>query len=235
MNKKSTARERAQHRERQKRYRARVAWAQQFDKERLEKELIDPHEQKPFQDYETVEQMLHTARVFAFAFRQKGVQCPDIAADETIERFAYRVTRLWYSALLGKILHFVSLNTCEFNPDLGFTNHLPLESFDEDWQPMADSNVTVDITSLPPVAPAPAPLAAKMPKPPQHDCSSDRTACSDQSCLHFSWELYWERQREIERRHIEKSNELEWIAFQRKLLESETTLPSVSFRVSDDF
>jgi hypothetical protein len=208
---------------RQKRYRARKKWAADFDAERLEKLLIDPHEQKPFQDCQTPEQTLHTARVFAFAFRQKGVDCPDISADETIERFAYRVTRLWYSAPLGKILHFVSLKTFEFDADQGFTNALPLETFDSDWQPIPGSDITVDVASLAPIAPARAARAASPKKP---ECGGNGELCTDQTCLYFSWEIHWERQREIERKNIEKMNDLEYVKFQKELLE-QSRLPAV--------
>ena len=209
---------------RQKRYRARKKWAAEFDAERVQKQLIDVHEIAPFRDFTTADEMLATSRIFANAFRKKNIECPDIGEGETIAQFAFRVQRLWYSKPLGDIMHFVSLRTCEFDSDLGFRNDLPLETFDEDWQPPADSDRTVDIGALPAIQSASA--APVPPKKRKCDCDGNGDVCIDQSCLYFSWEIHWERQREIERKHIEKMNDLEYVKFQKELFEK-SRLPAV--------
>jgi hypothetical protein len=235
MKKKSTAREREQHRQRQHRYRCRVAWAKQFDDERRSKMLIDIYEYLPFQDYQTSEEMLTTCRRFAFAFRAKGVTCDDIQLDETIESFSRRVVKLWFSKPLGEIMHFLSLNTYEFDPDMGYRNDEAVETFAY-WEPASDSDHTVDVTSLAPIVPAPAQASrVQSAKKPVHDCHGSED-CDDPSCLYFSWANEFARRREIEIKNIQKLNDEEALKTQRASLElSRTALPCVSFRMSDDF
>jgi hypothetical protein len=221
MKKKSTARERELHRQRQQRYRSRVAWAKQFDEERRSKMLIDIYEYLPFQDYRTSEEMLTTCRRFAFAFRAKGIPCDDIQPNETVESFARRIVKLFFSKPLGDIMKFLSLKTYEFDDDMGYRNDQALETLAY-WEPAPDSDHTIDVTSLAPIALAPAARS----KQPNCDCGGNSEVCSNQSCLYFSWELHWERQREIERKNIEKLNQVEYLQFQKELLE-QSRLPVV--------
>jgi hypothetical protein len=126
-------------------------WESDFDFERLEKGggLIDVHEKSPFVDYETPEEQLHTCRMFAHAFRQKKVDCPDIQAGETIEAFCRRVIELWYSKP-GEKMFFVGLKTLCFDNDLGFRNAEPMD-FTTGWHilPSTDVTVDIDISTLP--------------------------------------------------------------------------------------
>jgi hypothetical protein len=123
-------------------------WTADFDLKRLQKNVIDPHEKRPFVDCVTPEEYLNTARIFAHAFRKINVACLDIEEGETIEKFVRRVCELWYSKPLGELMYFVSLNTFAFNTDLGFRRDEPA-TFEMPWYVAPDSDITVDVSTLP--------------------------------------------------------------------------------------
>jgi len=127
-----------------------VKWEVSFDLERLSKGggLIDIHEVAPFADCETLQEYLSTTRKFAYAFRAEGQDCKDIQPGETINGFMLRVQKLWYSAPLGTVMHFVRLDNCEFDDDLGFSRAIPVD-WSSDWTPTPGSLTAEEIAALP--------------------------------------------------------------------------------------
>jgi hypothetical protein len=130
-------------------------WQAEFDIERLSKGggLIDPCEKAPFIDCRTPEEHLHTARIFAFAFRHARTDCPDIQPDETIDRFIFRVHKLWYSKPKGQVMFFVGLRTLRFDDDMGMRREE--FDFDSEWEVLPGHDVTVDIAVLQPIGKEP--------------------------------------------------------------------------------
>ncbi len=129
-------------------------WQVEFDNERLSKGggLIDVCEVAPFIDCKTPDEHLHTSRLFAFAFRHAGTDCPDIQPDETIDCFCRRVHKLWYSKPKGSVLFFVGLRTLRFDDDMGMRQ---LDFDDTDWEVLPGHDVTVDVATLPPIGKEP--------------------------------------------------------------------------------
>jgi hypothetical protein len=132
---------------------ANVKWQTSFDSERLRKGsgLIEVGEVRPFVDCETLQEYLHTARMFAHAIRQTGTECPDVSVSETVNDFIFRVHKAWYaSAPLGQIFHFVRLDDAEFDDDLGFRRATPVDW--SRWKPLPGSEVNLtaeEIAALP--------------------------------------------------------------------------------------
>jgi hypothetical protein len=127
-------------------------WASGFDIERLSKEggLIEFFEIRPFIDCETVEEYLHSARLFARAFRAQDDDVPDIQPSETINDFIRRVHERWYSPAPGQMLFFVRLATAEFDDDCGFKRSEPWDY--SSWTPVPGSEVSLtaeEIAALP--------------------------------------------------------------------------------------
>jgi hypothetical protein len=129
-------------------------WRASFDIERLSKNggLVDVSEIAPFIDCTRPVEHLHTARIFAFAFRHDGVDCQDIQHDETIDRFCFRVHKLWYSKPKGSVLSFVGLKSLRFDDDMGMRQ----VDFDAtDWKILPGTDVTVDVAALKPIGKEP--------------------------------------------------------------------------------
>jgi hypothetical protein len=131
-----------------------VRWQVSFDMERLTKGggLIDPDEVAPFVDCKYLSEYLTVTRMFAYAFRTTDDRdCPDIQAEETINEFMLRVQKLWYSAPLKTVMHFVGLDNCEFDDDLGFQRDEPVD-WENGWTPGAVFNKALtsdEIAALP--------------------------------------------------------------------------------------
>lgn len=129
-----------------------VYWQTSFDRERLTKGsgLIDCDEIVPFVDCGDLSEYLTTTRMFAYAFRINDQDCEDIQIGEKIIDFIHRVQRLWYSVPLGEVMHFVRLDTCEFDDDAGFKRDVPVD-WDEWSVPLgSDVSLTADeIAALP--------------------------------------------------------------------------------------
>ncbi len=130
-----------------------VKWEVSFDLERLSKAggLIEFYEVRPFVDCNTLREYLHTARLFAHAFRAQGEGVLDIQLGESINDFILRVHEKWYSsAPLGEIFRFVQLTTAEFDDDLGYSRDVPWNY--DTWIPLPGSEVTLtaeEIAALP--------------------------------------------------------------------------------------
>jgi hypothetical protein len=126
-------------------------WTADFDLECLVKGggLINISEKSPFIDCRTLDEHLHTARIYAFAFRHAGIDVPDIQPDETVDRFCFRVHRQWYSIPVGKVMFLVGLRTKRFDDDMGMRR----EEFDFDatWEVLPFLTVTVDVAALQPI------------------------------------------------------------------------------------
>jgi hypothetical protein len=126
-------------------------WTASFDLERLSKGLIEVHETHPFVDCESVQEYLHTSRMFAHALRQIGTECPDITSSETKNDFILRIHKAWYSSVQpGEIFHFVQLSTSEFDDDLGYKRNEPFDW--SSWIPVPGAEVTLtaeEIAALP--------------------------------------------------------------------------------------
>lgn len=127
-----------------------IKWEADFDRERLSKRCIDPHETEPFVNCETVDEILKSARIFAYAFRHARVDCPDIQVGERISDFARRVAALWYSVPVGEIMSFVSLRTLHFDDDMGFRRAREFD-FTKCWYDLPGTDVVVDVSALQPV------------------------------------------------------------------------------------
>jgi hypothetical protein len=129
-------------------------WRATFDIERLSKNggLIDVCEIAPFIDCTRPEEHLNTARIFAFAFRHDGVDCKDIELNESIDRFCFRVHKLWYSNPKGSVLLFVGLRTLRFDDDMGMRQ---IDFDDSDWEILPGTDVTVDVAALKPIGQEP--------------------------------------------------------------------------------
>ena len=130
-----------------------VRWQVSFDMERLTKggSLIDPGEVAPFVDCESLGEYLTTTRMFAYAFRTDDRDCKDIQPEEMISEFMLRVQKFWYSAPLKTVMHFVRLDNCEFDDDLGFQRDVPVD-WENGWTPGAVFNKTLtsdEIAALP--------------------------------------------------------------------------------------
>lgn len=119
--------------------------------------LIEVSEVRPFVDCETLDEYLHTARMFAHALRQIETECPDITTSETMNDFILRVHKAWYaSAPLGHIFHFVRLDNSEFDDDFGFKRETRVDW--SEWTPISSSEVRLtaeDISALPKIGKEP--------------------------------------------------------------------------------
>ncbi len=127
-----------------------VKWEVSFDLERLSKGggLIDIHEVAPFVDCQSTQEEFNTCRIFSHTLRRAKVDCPDIGPEETIDAFIRRCIDLWYRHKSPNgVQLFVGLKTLEFDDDLGFHHEQPYDF--SGWQPWPDSDVTVDVASLP--------------------------------------------------------------------------------------